>query len=188
LKKSEQLKVIYDEIDKKRTRHIEILLKINDTELRLLKGHLLIEEILYELIQEKMKKASVIDKARFTFAQLLALVEGLYYEDELYEPWIYAATKNLNKIRNKLAHNTEPDTINHEVQLFYDFVISNNHQSNDVIPHPLLYSLGSIYGTFAGMLGLEKKLSLLPNITASFPFKTKLLASKLIHSGEYDEF
>lgn len=70
----------------------------------ILKGHLLIEELLVSFMSKKMKKPEELKN--FRFYHYLCLARAL--EEKSDNNWIWAATEKLNSIRNKLAHNLQP--------------------------------------------------------------------------------
>lgn len=70
----EELRALYHEQLQRRLEAIEMLSKIEEPELLLLKGHLLIEEVLFALLGHRMRKASSLEKARLSFAQIVSLV------------------------------------------------------------------------------------------------------------------
>ena len=87
----------------------EILIdKIDDTEIIILKCHLVVEYALNHLIIKVGKNRLDIDKARFTFsnkvkiAQLLGLFESKSDELKIF-------IDDLNKIRNQIAHRLSYD-------------------------------------------------------------------------------
>jgi len=187
MSKKEELKQIYKDLEKRRYRNVNILVQIPDDELKLIKGHLLIEEILYDLLRNRMSKPQVLDKARLSFAQLIVLVEGLYYEEEFEVSWLYRAAETLNKIRNKLAHNAEPENITDEMEAFSDYVVNNNVSDGFVPQDKLLYALGSIHLNLASILTIDKKHALLPKPLSSMSLSSRVIASKLIAQDALDE-
>ena len=89
----------------------------------ILKGHLLIEEIISELVQRVGTNEKAIKDARLSFHQYACVAKAIYYEEN--NEWVWGAILKLNKIRNKLAHNLEPDGIEDLVEEFIDFCKEN---------------------------------------------------------------
>ena len=106
----EQLSSIYQELAERRLAATEMLNAIDESELILLKAHLLIEEVLFALLSHKMRTAVSLEKTRLSFSQLVCLVNGLYDGEDLGGSWLYVACHLLNKIRNRLAHTSTPGT------------------------------------------------------------------------------
>ncbi len=88
-----------------------MLVSVDDPELILLKGHLLIEEQLNSLIECYLEKPENIEKVRLTFAQkvrLLACMDAHFAGEKVF--------LDLNKIRNKLAHNADFQTVHDDLR------------------------------------------------------------------------
>lgn len=80
-----------------------------DLQMILLKVHLLIEEELQAFIDRSVRDASLLTKARFTFAQRLILAEALHSDPNCFRyGWVWEAARDLNALRNQMAHNLEP--------------------------------------------------------------------------------
>jgi len=92
--------------DEQWDRYRQLLPKSDDTSLVVLKGHLIIEEMLYAIAQEHCADPESLVKAKLTFSQLLYVVRAvvkLPIGDSCWE-----AINLLNGIRNSLIHNLEP--------------------------------------------------------------------------------
>lgn len=90
-------------------RFLELFPHGKGPDLVILKGHLLVEELLRRVVAERVQKPEALraDKAaRFECRQIIALAEALCAPDT--EPWIWTAVVKLNELRNKIAHNLEP--------------------------------------------------------------------------------
>lgn len=175
----DEVQALYQRLIQQRIEAASMLSKIEEPELLLLKGHLLIEEVLFAMVAQRVKKASSLERARLSFAQVVTLVEGLYAGEDLNQTWLYAACHQLNKIRNRLAHNARPDGLNQEISHFVDFAIS--HMSPNFSPkNPLKYSLGSIHANFSALLTLHKKLDLIPAPLRGMSFESRITISKLL--------
>ena len=86
-------------------RFLKLLPHGQDLTLVLLKGHLLIEEQVRQIIDERVKIPQSLMAAELSCHQAICLAEAFCYEEQKY---IWGAVKKLNKIRNELAHKTEP--------------------------------------------------------------------------------
>ena len=95
--------------------------------LQLLKGHLLVEELVRELVDAKLHHPSALvgeSGASFTCHQMICLAEAVTLNsDQL--PWIWQATKRLNSMRNKLAHRLDYAVLSRDVKGFTDFCVSS---------------------------------------------------------------
>lgn len=65
-----------------------------------LRGHLWVEHFLDKMLTLAMKRSGVVDLGRFSWSLKLTLCNGL----ALVEPWEVAALSEMNRIRNRLAH------------------------------------------------------------------------------------
>ncbi len=72
---------------------------VKDPTVVILRGHLLAEELLDELIALHLKDTTAIKKARFTFFQKLCIAQGLMGK---FPEW--KSIKELNELRNKIGH------------------------------------------------------------------------------------
>jgi hypothetical protein len=80
-----------------------------DIHMILLKAHLLIEEELQAFIDKSVRDASLLKKARFTFAQRLILAEALHPAPNIFRyGWVWGAAGEVNALRNQVAHDLEP--------------------------------------------------------------------------------
>jgi hypothetical protein len=102
-----------------------------DDELVILKGHLLIEVLLWEFVDDNVPNKDALEKLKkshaFGFELLTHLAEALNQRDHF--DWLWRAIRKLNKIRNGFAHNLEPKGIEDIKKDFIDFV-----QTNDSLP------------------------------------------------------
>jgi hypothetical protein len=81
-----------------------------DEELIILKGHLLIEEVLNTMLEKHVAHAQAIKDANLGFYKTMKVAEALYYKPE--RAWMWRATEKLNTLRNKMAHSLEPKLFN----------------------------------------------------------------------------
>jgi hypothetical protein len=89
-----------------------------DLSLTVLKGHLLVEELLSVLVQSAVKYPRAIEEANLGFYQLASMAKALVYEEgDLGSIWdsIFA----LNQLRNSLAHNLEPPDLEKRLRRFF---------------------------------------------------------------------
>ena len=85
----------------------------------ILKGHLLIEEQVRQIIDKRVKKPDALRDANFDCYQAICIAESFFSEKEEY---IWKAFKKLNKIRNELAHKTEPVGVDDRIDDFVNSV------------------------------------------------------------------
>ena len=94
-----------------------------DQDLLILKGRLLIEELIREFIIKNFPNNEDIDEihplwdsARFTFSQCVIIARHLSFDKSF--NYLWDAVEWLNKLRNKMAHNLEPKGFEDSLQEF----------------------------------------------------------------------
>lgn len=83
-------------------RFLGILPSSADIEMNLLKGHLLVEEVLSAVIQVGLRRPEHLTIERMQFSAKARLARALFKGPD--EPWIWKAINRLNDARNSLAH------------------------------------------------------------------------------------
>jgi len=102
-------------------RFAEYLPKDGNTELSLLKVHLLIEELLNLVIERNMKRPDFLQEARLPFEKKLVLAQG-FLNGVSEAEWVWRAIGKLNEARNKLAHNLDNEAIERKLDAFINCV------------------------------------------------------------------
>jgi hypothetical protein len=74
-----------------------------------IKGHLLIEERLSQILDLSLGKPEIVSKARLTFPQKLRIVQAMSFLDPSDTMWEVALT--LNRLRNEMAHRLDSPRI-----------------------------------------------------------------------------
>ena len=97
-------------------RFLKILPHGKDQDLVLLKGHLLIEEQVRQIVDERLKNPSALIDTRIDCHQAICLAQSFFSVD--FQPWLWSALKKLNKIRNDIAHKIEPNGLNDKINDF----------------------------------------------------------------------
>jgi hypothetical protein len=87
---------------------LETLPHGRDTELVLLKGHLLVEEQIHLIIHRRLRNPNVLAEAnsRLETHQAIQLARAFFPPDHMPEIWL--AALKLNKLRNDIAHRIWP--------------------------------------------------------------------------------
>lgn len=95
-----------------------------DRDLILLKGHLLVEELLRTYIKKMLPQPDELsDPREFGFIQYLRLTKA--FQEDASHDWIWVALEKLNSIRNLLAHHLEPKGFEDRLEHFLSFVEEN---------------------------------------------------------------
>ncbi len=106
-----------------------------DLTLQVLKGHLLVEEILRELFVMQLPYSTVLKGSggtSFNCHQVICLVEAMTVQSQRM-PWIWQASKKLNSIRNDLAHQLSPKGLGGKVEGLITFVKKENPELNEIV-------------------------------------------------------
>ncbi len=94
-----------------------------DITLIILKGHLLVEQVLADILDSELPHSKAIYDARISFSNRLAIVKSIYGTDNTFP---YGVIENLNSLRNQLVHSLEPK----DMQTKLDDFINKVKQSN----------------------------------------------------------
>jgi hypothetical protein len=86
-------------------RFLTILPRDKDPVLLVLKGHLLVEEQLRLLIDERVSKPEAVAKAQLECFHVICLAEALCGDQA--PPYLWDVLRKLNKLRNDIAHKIE---------------------------------------------------------------------------------
>lgn len=89
----------------------KILPKTESIELMVIKGHLVTERLLNEIIELSLLRPDKLKKhpQAFTFSAKVLLVESMHNLDEI--DGIFSTIRIINKIRNKYAHHIDPPQV-----------------------------------------------------------------------------
>lgn len=142
----------------------EYLFRINDIELLILKGHNLVENAMNRYIQDLAVRPEEFYKQNLTFAEKLGIMKFL----TVIHLNIFERLTLLNKVRNQLSHNLNPDMVLVDkllVQFSYQYdLVKQNKDSNRVLA--LRYGLrntcvelnfGRIGAKIANFVSAQKK-------------------------------
>lgn len=103
----------------------------SDRILQLLKGHLLLEELLREILEIQLPHPDALNGNKgtnFNCHQVICLVEAITPQSQVM-PWIWVAAKKLNNIRNDLAHKLSPDGLDNKI---LDLINYANSESPEI--------------------------------------------------------
>jgi hypothetical protein len=120
--------MLQTEIAENLKRFMVLIPKGGDKTLVILKSHLLIEELITELLKYKLQGSNPLNievNHRMMFANKLQYCWALVQEDM--QPNIWYFLKGLNSIRNKMAHSVEPEGIDEKIEQFTNSVINSEY-------------------------------------------------------------
>lgn len=114
----ESLKKLTEEYQSKYEKHLTPELDMTSL---VLKAHLFLEEILYEIVLLHCKAPKALDGIQFSFHHKLKLAEALYgvhmYKIE-FPRGIWPVLDALNKLRNELAHRIDSPKLEDKIVIF----------------------------------------------------------------------
>ena len=105
------------EYERRGERYLSLLRQEGDLASVVLRGHLILEELLYCVIQSHCASPEHLGGARLRFPQLVALCRSL---DKLptAPDQVWNSLNKLNALRNSLAHHLEPSDLSISVSAF----------------------------------------------------------------------
>lgn len=95
----------------------EILKSEDDLISIVLRGHLVVEELLYSAVAAHCVTPDYLSKANLRFRQLMALLRALE-KLPTFSDWMWRSLSELNSLRNALAHQLESVDLNARVDRF----------------------------------------------------------------------
>jgi len=84
----------------------EKLYQVEDRVILITNAHLIVESLLFRFVCSKVPNPEALRDARLTFVQIHSLARALRPAKES-EAWFWRVTRQLNSLRNILAHNLE---------------------------------------------------------------------------------
>jgi hypothetical protein len=140
-------------------RFVKHIPRSDDLTLIVLKGHLLAEEELNEILTIKLRDPKALFDARMSFSQRLAVLKE---KDSFIR---FGAIDHLNRLRNQLAHNLEPKAIEKYVMTFLNELEEKNLKSEflkEKVSKRLRRCIALLCGELSGWQSAVKSLQI-PN-------------------------
>ena len=92
--------------------------------MRVLKGHLVVERNFELFFEDVLPDYSKLERARLTFSQKHQLYRAFHPGDE--HSWLWGAIYKLSKLRNELAHSSQPEGFEGKVATLINHIYSTN--------------------------------------------------------------
>ncbi|SFN44760.1 hypothetical protein SAMN05216386_1007 [Nitrosospira briensis] len=124
-------------------RFFEKLLHGKDFTLIILRCHLLLEEQIRAIVDERLVNPTSLSEACLECHQWICLAEALCPADV--EPILWKSAKKLNKLRNDIAHKLDPQGLNERVADFVNGFPSGIEDPNDSLQERFEKSLLSLF-------------------------------------------
>jgi len=112
--------VIFEDFEGRFRRHLP---KSDDLTLIVLKGHLLIEEMINRFITSLLANPDALAAGRLTFHQRVRLLQALLPRSSAVDKTFHAVEK-LNTLRNRFAHDLEPAQVECQIEAFVRQILS----------------------------------------------------------------
>jgi len=148
----QQLRELFQKQDDDWKRHQEFLPKSSNLELHVLKAHLVIEEMIFGMVSKYCRNPAQLDSARLSFSQLCSIARALVVIPE--DPDRWKAILLVNKLRNKFAHNLQPDAVDNIVDQICRLVKCHGRNETKSGDAKLLADFGYAFGKIVGMLSV----------------------------------
>ena len=122
-----------------------------DPVLIILKGQLLIERLVRRFIISRLPNPKAFSRTQFNSAQCIALAESMCLQNK--EPeWLWMQVKELNGIRNKLAHELDDENIDARIGNF----VSTIANAQKLESKTLASAIARLYGMMKGLCDLAE--------------------------------
>lgn len=122
-----------------------------DPVLIILKGQLLLERLVRIFIASRLPNPEALDKQQFSAAHCIAIAESMCLDND--EPrWLWAQIKELNTIRNKLAHSLE----NEKVEVRINNFVTTVSNAQNLQSKTLTSVISRLYGMLKGICDLSE--------------------------------
>jgi hypothetical protein len=136
-------------------RFLDFLPHGKDRLLVILKGHLLIEELLRRIVDERCKKPEALEAVSFECSQIIAIAEALCAKE--IDPWVWNSIRKLNSLRNDIAHDLESRRMKDRVSNFISLVRENSPFADEgfgtnEIPVQFEYCLWVVFASLTALL------------------------------------
>lgn len=119
--------------------------KDDNSVLIILKGQLLIERLVRKFIVSRLPNPKAFESNKFTAAQCISIAESMCLNNE--EPrWLWTQVKELNSIRNKLAHSLDDKTFEKRITSFVSTVSKAQNITNKSISNVIAHLYGMVKG------------------------------------------
>ncbi|APE00809.1 hypothetical protein BM526_02410 [Alteromonas mediterranea] len=118
----------------------------HDPALIVLKGHLLIEKLVRRFISSRLVNPEPFEKSQINALSCITIAESMCLANE--EPkWLWTQIKELNAVRNKLAHNLPNEKIE---QRIHNFIATVSVREN-LHSKTLTGCIARLYGMLKGL-------------------------------------
>ena len=157
----QKVRAIFDRRGERDGELFQILESPDDVVSIVLRGHLVIEELLFTAIAAYCMDVEQLRRAKLRFPQMIAVLRAIQKLDALPEK-IWHAIDDLNALRNSLAHSLEPKELTAKINRFLsrlelpEELTSQATGERGQLRQGLHYLIGSMSVTAAFHAGLQE--------------------------------
>lgn len=98
-------------------------------ELIILKGHLLVEELLRAYVDTRLPNASAFHHRQFSFCRCVMIAKALTVPSNA--SWVFEGATKLNSLRNDIAHNLDPNEYSTHMADFLSWI--EGHEADPTV-------------------------------------------------------
>ena len=136
--------------------------RVKDPTLIILRGHLLVEELLNEVLKSWLKDPSVLPDTRLTFHQKLKLAQGIILGRK--DGFTWKPLELLNQLRNKISHRLNPHDLELKIDEFlkcvypedYSKIPSDIYSKSKAMRKAIIFHCGYILGMIDSLEIIKK--------------------------------
>jgi len=143
------LQSLFESRDVRDKRLFKILTSDDDLVTLVLRGHLVIEELLFAAIAAHCQEPDLLQDAHLKFSQLIPLIRSLE-KMPLMKEKDWEILTELNSLRNALAHRIEPGDISARIERLVNMILGP--EGTKFLQHPL-HSKQSLKSALAHLFG-----------------------------------
>lgn len=129
---------------------VEHFKNISDSILFTIKGHLIVEENLRDLVGLHFLNPEFLRQGNFGFNQILSIAKAIFFDiskQDVDITSVWEALHAINALRNALAHQLEPDDVSHRFDRLFKICEVREHLLTDTtMVKPIGWSVGTIFG------------------------------------------
>jgi len=121
-----------------------------DASLIIIRGQLLIEGLVKRFVESRLSNPKALTRHKFKAAEYLAIAESMCLDND--EPrWLWTQLRELNAIRNNVAHELESENISKRINNFVSTVTKAQRLEN----RSLSSVIARLYGMVKGLCDLS---------------------------------
>ena len=138
---------------------------VKDPTVIILRGHLLVEDLMDEFIAANLRDPNVIKNARLTFFQKLCIVQGIIGSSSDGHMW--GPIIALNKLRNTVSHSLPDETLSQKLDPVlkaffpenFDEIPSDIYSKSKALRKAIIFHCAMLLGYIKGIKSSKKHIT-----------------------------